>query len=154
MSLRTFMDGLEPNFHKGGKYEKYYAIYEMVDTIFYTPGKTTVGQSHVRDAVDMKRVMTTYQAVYADARLPRSLPMRLALAGFSSISAEGFVVLNTSFGEDTYARQSAGFATSIMDSSSEFSSQEQAAWLEDQQELARTGGFFFSLNRYLISAHR
>jgi len=53
------MDGLEPNFHKGGKYEKYYAIYEMVDTIFYTPGKTTVGQSHVRDAVDMKRVMTT-----------------------------------------------------------------------------------------------
>ena len=34
MSLRTFMDGLEPNFHKGGKYEKYYAIYEMVDTIF------------------------------------------------------------------------------------------------------------------------
>jgi hypothetical protein len=35
----------------------------------------------------MKRVMTTYQAVYADARLPRSLPMRLALAGFSSISA-------------------------------------------------------------------
>ena len=59
MSLRTFMDGLEPNFHKGGKYEKYYAIYEMVDTIFYTPGKTTVGQSHVRDAVDMKRVMMT-----------------------------------------------------------------------------------------------
>ena len=59
MSLRTFMDGLEPNFHRGGKYEKYYAIYEMVDTIFYTPGKTTVGQSHVRDAVDMKRVMTT-----------------------------------------------------------------------------------------------
>jgi hypothetical protein len=50
----------------------------------------------------MKRVMTTYQAVYADARLPRSLPMRLALAGFSSISAESFVVLNTSFGEDTY----------------------------------------------------
>ncbi|MFZ8974272.1 MAG: NADH:ubiquinone reductase (Na(+)-transporting) subunit B [Pseudomonadales bacterium] len=59
MSLRTFMDGIEPNFHKGGKYERFYAIYEMVDTIFYTPGKVTVGQSHVRDAVDMKRVMTT-----------------------------------------------------------------------------------------------
>ncbi|WP_366141701.1 methyltransferase domain-containing protein, partial [uncultured Boseongicola sp.] len=40
------------------------------------------------DPTLMKRVMTTYQAVYADARLPRSLPMRLALAGFSSISAE------------------------------------------------------------------
>ena len=49
------MDGLEPHFHQGGKYERFYAVYEMVDTIFYTPGKVTVGQSHVRDAVDMKR---------------------------------------------------------------------------------------------------
>lgn len=59
MSLRSLMDGLEPHFHQGGKYERFYAVYEMVDTIFYTPGKVTVGQSHVRDAVDMKRVMTT-----------------------------------------------------------------------------------------------
>jgi ubiquinone/menaquinone biosynthesis C-methylase UbiE len=102
----------------------------------------------------MTRVMKVYQAVYADAKLPRSLPARLAATGFSNVAAESFVVLNTSFGQDTYARQSAGFATSIMASSSEFSPQEQAAWLEDQQELARTGGFFFSLNRYLISAQR
>ena len=120
--------------------------------ILDTDWETLVWRSS--DPALMKRVMTTYQAVYADARLPRSLPMRLALAGFSSISAESFVVLNTSFGEDTYARQSAGFATSIMESSSAFSPQEQVAWMEDQQELARTGGFFFSLNRYLISAHK
>jgi ubiquinone/menaquinone biosynthesis C-methylase UbiE len=120
--------------------------------ILDTDWETLVWRSS--DPALMKRVMTTYQAVYADARLPRSLPMRLALAAFSSITAESFVVLNTGFGEHTYARQSAGFATSIMASSSAFSSQEQVAWLEDQQELARTGGFFFSLNRYLISAHK
>ena len=101
----------------------------------------------------MKRVMTRYRAVYADARLPRSLPMRLALAGFTNIAAESFVVLNTSFGQETYARPTAGFAALIIESSSDFSSQEQTAWLEEQQELARAGGFFFSLNRYILSAH-
>ena len=59
MSLRTVLDGIQPHFEKGGKFEKYYAVYEMVDTIFYSPGYVTKTSSHVRDAVDMKRVMTT-----------------------------------------------------------------------------------------------
>ena len=59
MAMRDFLDKLEPNFHSGGKYEKYYPVYEMIDTIFYSPGRVTQGASHVRDAVDMKRVMTT-----------------------------------------------------------------------------------------------
>jgi ubiquinone/menaquinone biosynthesis C-methylase UbiE len=102
----------------------------------------------------MARVMNEYQAVYTNACLPRSLPSRLARAGFSNIDMESFVVLNTSFGEDTYARQSAEFATSIMESSPDFTPEEQSAWLEGQEELARTNGFFFSLNRYLISANK
>ncbi|MGJ5621585.1 methyltransferase domain-containing protein [Sulfitobacter sp. MF3-043] len=102
----------------------------------------------------MARVMKVYQAVYSDAHLPRSLPSMLAQAGFSKIEVESFVVLNTGFGEDTYARQSAEFATSIMESSVEFTPEEQNAWLNGQKELARTGAFFFSLNRYLISAQK
>ena len=38
MGLRAFLDKIEPNFHKGGKYEGWYALYEAVDTIFYRPG--------------------------------------------------------------------------------------------------------------------
>ncbi|MBV1789187.1 NADH:ubiquinone reductase (Na(+)-transporting) subunit B [Marinobacterium sp. D7] len=57
MSLRSFLDNLEPHFHKGGKYENWYALYEAVDTIFYTPGKVTKSAAHVRDAVDLKRIM-------------------------------------------------------------------------------------------------
>ena len=59
MSLRNTLDDLEPHFSKGGKYENFYALFEAIDTILYTPGKVTAGASHVRDAVDMKRVMTT-----------------------------------------------------------------------------------------------
>ncbi len=70
MSLRSVLDSLEPHFHKGGKYENWYALYEAVDTIFYTPGKVTKAASHVRDAVDLKRMMIlvwmcTFPAVFA-----------------------------------------------------------------------------------------
>lgn len=59
MALRDVLDGMEPHFEKGGRFEKWYAVYEMVDTILYSPGYVTKSSSHVRDAVDMKRVMTT-----------------------------------------------------------------------------------------------
>jgi Na+-transporting NADH:ubiquinone oxidoreductase subunit B len=57
--LREFLDGIEPEFEKGGRFERFYAVYEAVDTIFYTPGKVTTTSSHVRDAVDLKRIMST-----------------------------------------------------------------------------------------------
>lgn len=59
MGLRRVLDDLEPHFHKGGKYEKFYALYEAVDTIFYSPSKVTVAEPHVRDGIDLKRVMIT-----------------------------------------------------------------------------------------------
>jgi Na+-transporting NADH:ubiquinone oxidoreductase subunit B len=59
MGLRRVLDDLEPHFHKGGKYESFYALYEAVDTIFYSPNKVTVANPHVRDGIDLKRVMIT-----------------------------------------------------------------------------------------------
>lgn len=56
--LRRFLDRIEPQFQKGGPYEKYYALYEMVDTFIYTPADVTRGSPHVRDAIDLKRVMS------------------------------------------------------------------------------------------------
>lgn len=102
----------------------------------------------------MARTMEAYTSVYADAHLPRTLPHRMSQSGFSNVEVESFVVLNTSFGEDTYARQTAGFATSIMDGSPQFSTEEKMNWLEDQERLERDGGFFFSLNRYIVSGRK
>jgi Na+-transporting NADH:ubiquinone oxidoreductase subunit B len=50
---------MEPHFHKGGKYEKWYALYEAADTIFYKPADVTKSTAHVRDGVDLKRIMIT-----------------------------------------------------------------------------------------------
>lgn len=55
--LRKALDQLHPLFAKGGKFEKFYAVYEMVDTFFYSPSDTTRGAPHVRDGIDLKRVM-------------------------------------------------------------------------------------------------
>ncbi|MEM9620159.1 MAG: NADH:ubiquinone reductase (Na(+)-transporting) subunit B [Pseudomonadota bacterium] len=59
MSLRSFMDDIAPNFEKGGKLEKLYPAYEAIDTALYTPGKVTGGAAHVRDGLDLKRIMMT-----------------------------------------------------------------------------------------------
>ena len=56
--VRNYLDSIHPTFAKGGKLEKYYAIYEMVDTFLYTPSDVTSGTTHVRDAIDLKRIMT------------------------------------------------------------------------------------------------
>ncbi|KZL05110.1 Na(+)-translocating NADH-quinone reductase subunit B [Pseudovibrio axinellae] len=58
MSLRDKFDSAAPLFEKGGKYEKFYAIYEMVDTFIYTPKTVTSVAPHARDHADLKRVMT------------------------------------------------------------------------------------------------
>ncbi|WP_287028136.1 NADH:ubiquinone reductase (Na(+)-transporting) subunit B [Pseudomonas sp. UBA6310] len=57
MGIRAFLDKIEHNFEKGGKYEKWYALYEAVDTFFYSPASVTRGTSHVRDGIDLKRMM-------------------------------------------------------------------------------------------------
>ena len=59
MSLRSLLDSMEPHFHKGGKYEKWYSLYEAIDTVFYKPADVTKSTSHVRDGIDLKRMMIT-----------------------------------------------------------------------------------------------
>jgi Na+-transporting NADH:ubiquinone oxidoreductase subunit B len=56
--LRKFLDRVEPMFLKGGRFEKFGALFEMVDTFLYTPKDVTPSAPHVRDAIDLKRVMT------------------------------------------------------------------------------------------------
>tara|TARA_B100001971_G_scaffold215182_1_gene259149 strand:- start:95559 stop:96758 length:1200 start_codon:yes stop_codon:yes gene_type:complete len=55
--LRDLLDSVEPQFHKGGKLEKLYPLYEAIDTFAYTPGEVAHGNTHVRDGIDLKRTM-------------------------------------------------------------------------------------------------
>ncbi|AQA18755.1 NADH:ubiquinone reductase (Na(+)-transporting) subunit B [Halioglobus japonicus] len=59
MGLRKTLDDMEHHFTEGGKYQNWYALYEAVDTIFYSPGSVTKSTAHVRDGIDLKRIMIT-----------------------------------------------------------------------------------------------
>ncbi len=56
--LRNILDRLHPLFSRDGKLERLYPLYEAADTFLYTPGEVTQTASHVRDSLDMKRMMS------------------------------------------------------------------------------------------------
>jgi len=56
-ALRRGLDRLQPLFARGGRYERFGALFEMVDTLLYTPADTARSAPHVRDSIDLKRVM-------------------------------------------------------------------------------------------------
>lgn len=87
--LRKYLDDLEPQFKEGGKFSRFYPLYEALDTFVYTPGETTGSASHVRDALDLKRMMIIvvlslipciYMAMYNTGR-----QANLAIASTSEI---------------------------------------------------------------------
>ncbi|MEM6487085.1 MAG: NADH:ubiquinone reductase (Na(+)-transporting) subunit B [Pseudomonadota bacterium] len=58
MALRDFFDRIEPNFEKGGRWERLFPLYEMVESFLYTPKTVTTVAPHARSYIDMKRIMT------------------------------------------------------------------------------------------------
>ena len=55
--LRKLLDQLEPQFRKGARLERYQAVFEMLDTLLYSPSDVSRRAPHVRDAINLKRVM-------------------------------------------------------------------------------------------------
>lgn len=48
---------IQPNFEKGGKFQKFHRSFEAFQTFLYVKGDVTTKGSHIRDAIDMKRTM-------------------------------------------------------------------------------------------------
>ena len=57
--LRNILDSQHKNFTGEGKFSRFYAVYEAIDTFAFTPGAVTKGETHVRDGLDLKRLMVT-----------------------------------------------------------------------------------------------
>lgn len=57
--LRKQFDKFHTHVKPGGKYEKYFSIYEAIDTFLFSPADVASGPTHVRDALDLKRTMMT-----------------------------------------------------------------------------------------------
>ena len=58
--IKKKFEQIRPLFEKGGKYEKFYEVYEAHETLFLQPKEVAKTKgAQIRDAVDLKRVMTT-----------------------------------------------------------------------------------------------
>ena len=57
--IRNTFDKYKPLFDKGGKLEKYAPGFNAFDTLVFVPNHTTKQGAHIRDGVDLKRVMVT-----------------------------------------------------------------------------------------------
>lgn len=55
--LHDLFHQAEPLFHKGGKLERLYPVFEATESFFFTSDKVTSSTVHVRDALDNKRLM-------------------------------------------------------------------------------------------------
>ncbi|MEY3011481.1 MAG: Na(+)-translocating NADH-quinone reductase subunit, partial [Pseudomonadota bacterium] len=90
---------------KGKPLEKFYPVFEMHDTIAFTPGQVTKGDTHVRDGLDLKRMMVTVVV----AMLP-AVGMALYNVGYQSHLAmqQGAVALDN-WQEAAYAALGLGY---------------------------------------------
>lgn len=58
--LRDTFDKAKHQFEKGGKYHKYFYLFEAIDTFNFSPNTVTgVKGAQIKDAVDLKRLMMT-----------------------------------------------------------------------------------------------
>ena len=56
-ALRNLLDRAGHHFEQGGRLHKFFPLFEAVDTFFYSPSAITRTGAHVRDAMDLKRMM-------------------------------------------------------------------------------------------------
>ncbi len=61
-TLRRLLDDLGDRLQSGGRLDRLYPLYEAIDTFLYTPDAVTTGTTHVRDALDLKRMMSVVMA--------------------------------------------------------------------------------------------
>ena len=55
--MRNIIDKIKPSFEKGGKFGSLHSTFDAFETFLYVPDTVTVKGSHVRDCVDLKRIM-------------------------------------------------------------------------------------------------
>ncbi len=80
--LQVSLDRARPSFSKGGRYERFGVLYEMIDGFLFTPADATLNAPHIRDGLDLKRLM-----VYVDVAVFPCILMALYNTGLHANTA-------------------------------------------------------------------
>lgn len=94
-SLHKFLETkIKPSFTKGGKLEKYYPVYDALETFAFVPGHVTHHGTHIKDGIDMKRAMF----LVIVAMIP-ALLFGMWNVGHQHLLATGEIAANAALGE-------------------------------------------------------
>ena len=106
---------------------------------------------HSSDRLRMQRVLDGWRRRLADSRLPRTLGAHLKDAGFEVSGREVFTIFDPTGEEHSYSMHQVehlgASAIGVPDDETE-------AWAADLRARARSGSYFFSLNRYIFLASK
>ncbi|MCA1756733.1 MAG: NADH:ubiquinone reductase (Na(+)-transporting) subunit B [Bacteroidales bacterium] len=58
-SLRKQIDKIKPHFLEGGKLHIFHSLFDALEVLVFVPDRVTSRGSHIRDGIDLKRVMIT-----------------------------------------------------------------------------------------------
>ena len=57
--LRNYINSVKPSFIGEGKYSKWFPLFDAVENLFFSTQTKTANPVHVRDAIDIQKVMVT-----------------------------------------------------------------------------------------------
>ena len=57
--LRNYLNNVKPSFVGDGRYSKWFPLFDAIENLFFSYSKKTKNPIHVRDAIDIQKVMVT-----------------------------------------------------------------------------------------------
>ena len=107
---------------------------------------------HGADPVLTASVLSAWAEHLVDPHLPGTLTRRLRSNGFTVQAHDAFTVLNPVYDQRTFSRGLIGLIKNFVPGRQSVSHERAEAWSEQLSRAGETGGYFFSLTRYLFLA--
>lgn len=104
--LKRIIESQRSHFEKGGRFQKLYPLYEMIDTFIFTPESVTKGPTHIRDSMDLKRMMifvfiavlpTAFMGFYNTGLQANTAMAKMAITSISNWRGEIITLLGLGF---------------------------------------------------------
>lgn len=109
---------------------------------------------HSSDTARMARILKAWEDHLAHPALPRTLNVLLREAGFSMRDCKTISYLDTEYKPEGYSFNMTKAIAKFVRDRQGIPREEAEAWSAELQELAKSGAYFFNLNRYLFVAEK
>ncbi len=109
---------------------------------------------HTTDRERMHRIIDAWNTHCPHPFLARTLAQRLTNAGFEVGTQTAIPIINPTYDQDTYSFLAINLIADYVERKTNISPEEINAWVDELHMLGKAGQYFFSINRYVVIAHK